>query len=124
MQHGPGCLLTVQVVDRHEYGQIIAAAGEVDATTAPQLAEALRRVLAEQPSRVVVDLSEVTFMDAAGTTVLLQANTAAWPDMVFVVIACGAAARPLQLAGLESTMAVYPHRALALACTADLLPAY
>ncbi|WP_159080523.1 hypothetical protein [Nocardia suismassiliense] len=45
---------------------------------------------------------------------LLHTNTRAWPETVFAVIAFGAATRPSQLSGLDSTIVIYPTRALAL----------
>lgn len=105
-------------IEGHEHRLVLVVAGELDACTAPQLGAVLERVVREHPCRVLVDLSEVSFMDSHGLVPLVQANTMAWPDTIFAVVAVGAAARPLRLTGLDSTMAVYPHRRMALACTA------
>ncbi|WP_194813378.1 STAS domain-containing protein [Nocardia sp. XZ_19_385] len=113
--------ITVDFEDQHEPGCILVVTGEVDAHTTPCLAGALERTLHEHPARVLVDLSDVLFMDAAGLVALASANASAWPHTVFAVIATGAAARPLQVTGLDSAIAVYPHRSMALACTADAL---
>ncbi|MEU8895768.1 STAS domain-containing protein [Nocardia sp. NPDC048505] len=113
--------LIVEWENQDEHGPIVTVSGEIDATTAAQLGDALDRMLRPEPDRVLVDLSEVLFMDAAGVTVLARANTLAWPHTVFAVIAYGAAARPLQLTGMASTLVIYPHRAMALACTTDAL---
>ncbi|MEV0246800.1 STAS domain-containing protein [Nocardia sp. NPDC050712] len=112
----PGTI-TVEVEDHREYGRVVVVGGEIDTRTVPVLAQTLERVVAERPSRVLVDLSEVSFMDAAGLTALCSANNQAWPETVFVVIAYGAAARPLQLTGLATEIAVYPNRVMALAGT-------
>jgi anti-sigma B factor antagonist len=53
---------------------VIAVAGEVDMATAPQLAHCL---LGHTGTDVVVDLSEVTFMDSTGMTALVQGYNAA-----------------------------------------------
>jgi anti-sigma B factor antagonist len=48
---------------------VIAVAGEVDMVTAPQLVECLQ----EHPAtNVVVDLSQVTFLDSSGITALVH----------------------------------------------------
>jgi anti-sigma B factor antagonist len=55
--------------------QIVSPAGEVDLSSAPRLAEIIwkaRRQAGGFPPRVVVDLSEVEFMDTAGLEVLLE----------------------------------------------------
>jgi anti-anti-sigma factor len=45
---------------------VLAVAGELDLLTAPRLALALERLLAEGPSLVAVDLSATTFIDSSG----------------------------------------------------------
>jgi anti-sigma B factor antagonist len=51
---------------------VLRIAGEIDISTADQLRHALDDALAAGPE-VVVDMSEVTFIDACGLGVLLQA---------------------------------------------------
>ena len=51
-------------------GVVIAVAGEVDMATAPQLADCL---LDHADTDVMVDLSQVGFLDSAGLNVLVQA---------------------------------------------------
>lgn len=61
--------------ERPERGTVVLTLrGEVDRATAPRLAEVLRSRLRSQLSRVVVDLSEVSFLDAAGISALIQAD--------------------------------------------------
>jgi len=50
---------------------VLSVGGEVDLTTAPELAQAIRLV-PEPTSRVVVDLSAVTFLDSSGLNVLVS----------------------------------------------------
>ncbi len=54
---------------------VVAVAGELDALSAPQLDEHLTEVLAESPSLVVMDLTEVDFLDSTGLGVLIKALT-------------------------------------------------
>ena len=54
---------------------ILSVAGDVDLTTAPELAQAIRLV-PELTSRVVVDLSAVTFLDSSGINVLVSGKRA------------------------------------------------
>lgn len=56
---------------RYESGSwsVIEAAGEIDIQVAPLM----RRLLSDEPSHVVFDLHEVSFMDASGLAVLASA---------------------------------------------------
>ena len=50
---------------------VITVVGEIDVATAPQLREALHRVIAEGQSTVVLDLLAVTFLDSTALGVLV-----------------------------------------------------
>lgn len=52
----------------------VAAHGELDLATASALDEALVECAEETPKRLVVDLSDVPFIDAAGLRVLVEAQ--------------------------------------------------
>jgi anti-sigma B factor antagonist len=52
---------------------VVALTGEVDLHTAPELKAALLRLVAEGPTRIVVDLSGATFVDSTTLGVLLGA---------------------------------------------------
>ncbi len=52
---------------------VVAAGGEVDLYTAPELERALAEPLAEGTARLVVDLSEATFVDSTALHVILRA---------------------------------------------------
>ncbi len=52
---------------------VVAAGGEVDLYTAPELERALAGPLAEGTARLVVDLSEATFVDSTALHVFLRA---------------------------------------------------
>ncbi len=52
---------------------LVAVNGRVDASTAPQLQDTLRSIFDERRFRVVLDLSEMSYMSSAGLKVLLGA---------------------------------------------------
>jgi anti-sigma B factor antagonist len=52
---------------------VLAMRGEIDLASAPQLREALTRMNPNETSLVVLDLSEVTFLDSTGLGVLMGA---------------------------------------------------
>lgn len=53
--------------------QIIAVAGEIDLFTAPELKAALSEALDAGRSRIVVDLTDTTFLDSTALGVLIGA---------------------------------------------------
>ena len=71
-----GETVSVRVLAAHDHDQHAAAVlsvhGEIDLGTAPVLREGLSWVLEHRTGPVVVDLSEVSFMDSTGVHVLLD----------------------------------------------------
>jgi anti-sigma B factor antagonist len=51
--------------------------GDLDISTAPRLEEELRRVEAEAPATLVLDLRELSFMDSTGLRLLITADARA-----------------------------------------------
>lgn len=52
---------------------IITPVGEIDLGSSPELRDALRTALGANPERLVVDLSETTYMDSSGVATLVEA---------------------------------------------------
>ena len=64
--------LSVHVTDADADAVRVAAAGEIDMVTAPLLGDAITEVLRDRrPSRIDVDLADVTFMDSSGINTLV-----------------------------------------------------
>jgi anti-anti-sigma factor len=69
---GAESTFTVQTDDREPLHPVVYVRGELDMATAPQLADSIAGVLSRIPSDVVLDLSDTTFMDASGITVIVR----------------------------------------------------
>jgi anti-sigma B factor antagonist len=84
---------------------LISVAGEIDAGTAPQLAEALQPHLTTRET-VLVDLSAVTFLSAAGLHVLVDAHwsTQASGGAVKLITGPRCVDRVLALTGLDTVL--------------------
>jgi len=80
----------------------LAAAGEIDSTTAPLLNQHLGALLDTDVRDVTVALGQVTFLDSAGLCVLATAHRRAGrQDVRLRVLATSrAVVRPLQITGL------------------------
>src|SRR6266508_5230953 len=60
---------------RHDQeGEVLFVSGELDASTAPQLRLQLDDLSRDGECEIVVDLSDVTFLDAAGIAVLVNTD--------------------------------------------------
>ncbi|HEX6401838.1 MAG TPA: STAS domain-containing protein [Pseudonocardiaceae bacterium] len=91
--------------------RVVRVAGELDLLTAPQLDSCLLRLIDVGSGHVVVDLSKVTFLAAAGITSLVRARDAATCHHIELHLAGvdhRAIARPLEITGLRPTFAIYP----------------
>ena len=92
--------------------QIVSVTGEVDLSSVPWLAEVIRRAKEQaggEPSHVVVDLSEVEFMDTAGLEVLLEEwNSSRRLDGRMCLVAPeGPLTRLLEVSGLGELFDLY-----------------
>jgi anti-sigma B factor antagonist len=111
-----GAVLDI-TTDRAGDGIVITVRGELDMQTVGRLRAALAQALADDGGAVVVDLSEVEFIDSTGLAALLNALrrlTRAGRRMALVP-GDGPVRRILVLTRLDSTFALHgsPEEALA-----------
>jgi anti-sigma B factor antagonist len=98
---------------------VLSVRGDIDALTAPSLTDAIAAAQAEQPSAVIVDLSDVEFLASAGMTALVTAHQQITPSAQFLVVADGpGTSRPIKLMGVDGLLALYSTLDVAIsACT-------
>ena len=65
---------------------VVRVQGEVDLYTAPQLWAALDAAIAGAPHELVIDLSDVTFLDSSGLSVLVRAHKRLAPFAGTVIV--------------------------------------
>jgi anti-sigma B factor antagonist len=94
-------------------GAVIAIGGDIDIATAPQVREAFASEALEHAAAVVVDLTEVAFMDSTGLSALLTFESDLSARRRRLAIACpeGAARLVLDVAGVAERLPLYPTRA-------------
>jgi anti-sigma B factor antagonist len=98
---------------------VVSLAGELDLYNAAAVREALLECCAESPERLIIDLSDVKFIDSTALGVLIEARTRLANRRGFLLAAPGLETRrALEISGLDRHFAV--HETLDAAQTADL----
>lgn len=94
---------------------VLEIAGEIDLATAPQFEAKVATMDAATP--LVVDMSNVTFMDSTGLRVLIGAHERAKEagGRVSIVAADGPVTKLLAITGVDAWLHVYETRASATA---------
>jgi anti-sigma B factor antagonist len=100
---------TVALTVEDEY-VLVAAAGEFDVHTAPELRSAMLDAIASPRPGVVVDLSEVTFLDSSGLGVLVGGLKRATAGGQWMRLVCPIARilRLFEITGLTKVFDLYP----------------
>lgn len=95
---------------------VVAASGDLDMLTAPQLRAAVEAALSKSPAGLIVDLTHVEFLGSAGMQVLMEAhNQTGGTETRFAVVAEGAAtSRPLKITGIADLIDVFSSLDVAL----------
>ncbi len=110
---GPVSFRLLAAHEQDEHVAVLGVHGDIDLATAPMLREMLLPVLERQTGPVVMDLSQVPFMDSTGVHVLL--DTLRWlePQNRPLAIVCddeGQVHRVLAMVGLSDAVTVYGSR--------------
>ena len=92
---------------------VLSVNGEVDLSTAPKLREMLEDLTRESHPDVVVDLSDVTFVDSVGYSVLVAAamNTHALGENFWLVVDNPHLIKMIDQLGLTDVLGVIGERA-------------
>ena len=87
---------------------VVRLAGELDLYNAADVREALTNACADAPKKVVVDLSEVEFIDSTALGVLIEARTKLPNRNGFLLAGAGLETRrALEISGLDRHFAVH-----------------
>lgn len=88
--------------------RVVKLGGELDLYNAPQIRDALSQACSDSPERVVVDLSEVEFVDSTALGVLIEARTRLDNRRAFLLAAPGLETRrALEISGLDRHFTVH-----------------
>ena len=108
--------LDVVVDTRPDRTRVIGLCGELDVATIPPFSEALDEARADRAPRVLVDLSEVTFIDSTALMRLLSFLRDQQQRGGQLVLACHnpTVLRLFEVTGTDGTFQIFPTRELAL----------
>ncbi len=117
MAPDPGDAFDVTVGIEHRGGAVVLrVAGELDMLTTPKLQETVGRELAAGPGVLVIDLSGVTFLASSAMAAIVDAHQRGGErSSVRIVATSRETARPLEVAGLATYLAIFPTLDAALA---------
>jgi len=102
-------------VDRRDGSVVVALAGELDLYNAHVVRDALLDAANEAPKRLVVDLSDVKFIDSTALGVLIEARTRMTNRRAFLLASPGLETRrALEVSGLDRHFSVHESREDAL----------
>lgn len=89
---------------------VIWVEGELDLSECPRLEHALRKAEASHTTRILLDLDELAFIDAAGLNVIVAAwrRSVADGSRLQVTRGGGSVARMLHLTALDTVLPFYP----------------
>jgi anti-sigma B factor antagonist len=105
-------------VEERENAVLVRLAGELDLYNAHVVREALLTATARSPERLIVDLSEVAFVDSTALGVLIEARSSLPNKRGFLLLAPGLETRrALEISGLDKHFAVHGSLDEALAAS-------
>jgi anti-sigma B factor antagonist len=93
---------------------VVVLQGEIDVHTAPRLRDALMPGIDAGAQAIVIDLSEVSFIDAAGLGVIVLAARRLGPGAVALVLPHRGLVRIFRICGLDRLLEIYETREQAL----------
>ena len=97
---------------------VVRLAGELDLYNAHLVRDALLAAAKREPERLVIELSEVTFIDSTGLGVLIEARTKLKNRGAFLLAGPGLETRrALEISGLDRHFAVHDSLGDALAAS-------
>jgi anti-sigma B factor antagonist len=95
-------------VERNGKAVVVRLSGELDLYNAHEVREALLDECAQQPERLVIDLSEVAFIDSTALGVLIEARTKMPNRRAFLLAAPAIETRrALEISGLDRHFGLY-----------------
>jgi anti-sigma B factor antagonist len=99
--------------------QVLALEGEIDLHVSPEVAASLGKVVEQQPSRLIVNLRQVTYIDSSGLAALITAanDVEAYGGILMLTGVQESVRAILENARLDQFFLLFPHVDAALSAT-------
>jgi anti-sigma B factor antagonist len=106
----------IEVLQPYDGWTVVVLEGELDIFTSPRLSEAVRRSIDDGARQVVVDLTQVTFVDSTALSVIVEVvkRLRSLGGVASVVCNSAHVRRVFQITGLDRIVGIYPTREQAL----------
>lgn len=103
-------------VSTHATKTVVALAGEIDLSNHVALRTALNDLIVNGSVDIVLDLTDVTFMDSTGLGAMIgtRRRVHAFQGSLAIVLTNDAILRVFQVTGLDKVFDLYPSRSAAL----------
>jgi anti-sigma B factor antagonist len=97
--------------------RVLVVSGEIHVTTAPDFSSRLNDAIASGATRLVIDMSDVAFIDSTGLSVLLNGlrRVTRAQGRMSLVVSNPTVMRLFEITRLDSTFDIHQNRAEALA---------
>ena len=98
---------------------VLPLKGEIDLHVSPVVAASLTAMIEKKPERVVIDLSDVTYIDSAGLAALIQAmqKVEAYGGRFFLAGLQETVRSIFEISRLDQVFQIFPDTDTALAAT-------
>ena len=98
-------------------GTVVEASGELDIYTSPEFQRCLTNAVERFGPRVIVDLTQVTFLDSSALGALIGAARQSARQVTELLLVCppGSVSRVVAITGLDRVFTMYATREEALA---------
>ena len=97
----------VRGVEQHDGAVVVRLAGELDLYNADDIRRAFADAIAGGAARIVVDMSEVDFVDSTALGVLIEARSQLGQDRVLLAAPQLETRRTLEVSGLDRHLPVH-----------------
>jgi anti-sigma B factor antagonist len=98
---------------------VLPLEGEIDLHVSPRISASLGAMIGDKPKQVVVDLTNVTYIDSSGLAVLIEGmqNVEAYGGR-FALVGLQAGVRPIfEIARLDQVFRIFPDADAALSAS-------
>ena len=110
---------SLEMAQKNNNDHVLPLEGEIDLHVSPRISASLSAMIGEKPKQVVVDLTNVSYIDSSGLAVLIEGmqNVEAYGGK-FALAGLQASVRPIfEIARLDQVFRIFPDKDAALAAT-------